>query len=164
MMEAYLCAFVNWEQNDGARLLPITKFAYNNSKNASMYHIFFKLNYSYYLLVSFQNKCDKHSRSSSTKRLAMEWRKLMNVCRQNFLHAQDLKKQAHDKKVKPRSYILGKKVWFNSKHIKTKRNQKLEVKFFGPFQVFHPVGKQIYKLELPTKYGIHDVFHVLLLE
>ena len=52
----------------------------------------------------------------------------------------------------------------NSKYIKTKRNQKLEAKFFGPFQILHPVGKQAYKLDLPTKWKIYDVFHVSLLE
>ena len=52
----------------------------------------------------------------------------------------------------------------NSKFIKTKRNCKLETKFFGPFQVLHPVGKQAYKLELPRNWRIHDVFHVSLLE
>ena len=52
----------------------------------------------------------------------------------------------------------------NSKYIKTKQNRKLEAKFFGPFQVRHPVGKQAYKLELPKKWRIHDVFHVSLLE
>ena len=52
----------------------------------------------------------------------------------------------------------------NSKYIKTKRNQKLEAKFFGPFRVLHPVGKQAYKLELSRKWRIHDVFHVSLLE
>ena len=30
--------------------------------------------------------------------------------------------------------------------------------------MLHPVGKQAYKLELPKKWKIHDVFHVLLLE
>ena len=48
--------------------------------------------------------------------------------------------------------------------MKTKRNRKLKTKFFGPFWVFHPAGKQVYKLELPKKWKIHDVFHVLLLE
>ena len=52
----------------------------------------------------------------------------------------------------------------NSKHLRTKRNRKLEAKFLGPFRVLHLVGKQAYKLELPKKWRIHDVFHVSLLE
>ena len=52
----------------------------------------------------------------------------------------------------------------NSKYIKTKQNQKLEAKFFGPFRVLQPVGKQAYKPKLSKKWRIHDVFHVSLLE
>ena len=37
-------------------------------------------------------------------------------------------------------------------------------KFFGSFQVLHVVGKQAYKLELSTKWKIHNIFHVSLLE
>lgn len=44
MIEVYLLAFINWEQNDWARLLSMAKFIYNNSKNASIGHIPFKLN------------------------------------------------------------------------------------------------------------------------
>ncbi len=88
----------------------------------------------------------------------------MEVCCQNLLHAQELQKRAHDKGVKSHSYPLGEKVWLNSKYIKTKRNKKLESKFFGPFRVLHAVGKQAYKLELPTKWKIHDVFYMSLLE
>ena len=40
----------------------------------------------------------------------------------------------------------------------------METKFFGPFRILHPVGKQVYKLKLPKKWRIHDVFHVSLLE
>ena len=36
--------------------------------------------------------------------------------------------------------------------------------FLGPFRVLHPVGKQVYKLKLPKKQKIHDIFHVSLLE
>ena len=52
----------------------------------------------------------------------------------------------------------------NSKYIKTKQNQKLEAKFFEPFQVLYLVGKQAYKLKLAKKWRIHNVFHVSLLE
>ena len=140
-MEVYLCAFVNLEQNDWARLLPIAEFAYNNFKNASTGHISFKLNCGYHPRVFFEDKCDARSRSSSAKRLPMELRELMNVCCQNLLHAQDFQKRAHDKGVKPRSYAPGEKVWLNSKHIKTKQNRKLEAKFFRPFRVLYPIGK-----------------------
>ena len=90
MIKAYLFTFVNWEQNDWARLLPMAEFAYNNFKNASTGHISFELNYSYYSCIFFEDKCNTRSRFSSAKGLAIELKELMNVCRQNFLHAQDL--------------------------------------------------------------------------
>ena len=43
-MEAYLQAFVNFKQNDWARLLSMAEFIYNNAKNASTGHMLFKLN------------------------------------------------------------------------------------------------------------------------
>ena len=79
-------------------------------------------------------------------------------------HAQELQKRAHNKGVKPRNYAPGDKVWLNSKYIKTKCNRKLEAKFFRLFQVLHPVEKQAYKLELPKRWKMHDVFHISLLE
>ena len=76
----------------------------------------------------------------------------------------NFKTQAHNKGVKLRSYAPNEKIWLNNKYIKTKRNRKLEVKFFGPFRVLHPVGKQAYKLEFSIKWRIYDVFYVLLLK
>ena len=40
----------------------------------------------------------------------------------------------------------------------------MEAKFLGPFWVLHPINKQAYKLKLPKKWRIHDIFHVSLLE
>ena len=140
-VKVYFYAFVNLEQNDRAQLLPMAEFAYNNFKNASMGHMPFKLNCGYHLCVFFQGKYDTRSRSSSEETMAIELRELMNVYCQNLLHAQDFQKRAYDKGIKLRSYIPGEKIWLNSKHIKTKRNKKLETKFFGPFQVLHLVEK-----------------------
>ena len=163
-IEAYFRAFVNFEQNDWARLLPMAEFAYNNAKDASTGHPPFELNYGYHLRVSYEEDVDFCSQSKLADELSAELRELMIVCRKNLHYTQELQKQAHDKGVKPRSYVSGEKVWLNSKYIKTKCNRKLEAKFFGPFRVLHPVGKQAYKLELPKKWRIHDVFHVSLLE
>ncbi len=164
MMEAYLRAFVNWEQNDWARLLPIAEFAYNNVKNASTGHNPFEVNCSYHPRASFKEDVDPRSRSHSANELAKELRELMEVCCQDLLHAQELLKKAHNKGVKSRSNAPSEKVWLNSKYIKTKRNKKLESKFFWPFRVLHIIGKQAYKLELPTKWKIYNIFHVSLLE
>ncbi len=87
IMEAYLRAFVNWEQVDWARLLPIAEFAYNNAKNASTGRTPFKLNCDYHPRVFFEEDVDSCSRSRSANKLAEELRELMEICCQNFLHA-----------------------------------------------------------------------------
>ena len=127
----------------------MVKFDYNNVKYASIRYMTFKLNCRYHPQVSYKEDIDYCSRSRVADELTEKLRNLMVVYRENLQYAQKLQKQAHDKVTKPRSYASSKKVWFNSKYIKIKCNQKLEVKFFGPFQVLHLVGSQAYKLELP---------------
>ncbi len=89
-MEAYLRAFVNWEQDDWARLLPMAEFAYNNAKNTSTGHTPFELNCGYHPKVSFEEDVDPRSRSRSANKLAEKLRELMKVCCQNLHHAQEL--------------------------------------------------------------------------
>ena len=166
MMEVYLQAFVNFEQNDWAQLLPIAEFTYNNAKNASTGFTPFELNCGYHPRVSYEEEeiLDPRSKSRTAEELSSELRELMIVCQQNLHHAQELQKRAHNKGVKPQSYAPGDKVWLSSKHLKTKRNCKLEAKFLGLFRVLHLIGKQAYKLKLPKKQKIHDVFHVSLVK
>ncbi len=86
MMEAYLRAFVNWEQDDWVRLLPMAKFTYNNAKNTSTGHTLFELNCDYHPRVSFKEDVDPRLRSRSTNKLAEELRELIEVCYQKFFH------------------------------------------------------------------------------
>ena len=132
-MEADLQAFVNFEQNDWARLLPMAEFAYNNAKNASTSYTPFELNCGYHPRVSYEENFEPCSKSRTAEELSSKLRELITVCQQNLHHAQKLQKQAHDKSVKPQNYAPGNKVWLSSKHLKIKRNRKLEAKFFGLF-------------------------------
>ena len=163
-MEAYFRVFDNFEQNDWARLLPMAEFAYNNAKNASTGHTPFELNCGCHPWMSYKKDVNPRSQSKSADELLTKLRDLMIVCRENLYHAQKFQKRANDKGVKPRSYVPSKKVWLNSKYIKTKHNRKLETKFFGLFQVLHLIGKQAYKLDLLKIWKIHNVFYVSLLE
>ena len=80
IIEAYLRAFVNFEQNDWVRLLPIAEFAYNNSKNASTCHTLFELNCGYHSWISYEKEVDPRSKSKSAEKLSAELRELMFVC------------------------------------------------------------------------------------
>ena len=111
----------------------MAEFAYNNTKNASTNHTLFELNCSFHPRVSFKDNVDPCFRSCSADKLTKELKELMDIYQQNLFYAQKLQKKAYDKVVKPQSYALGKKIWLNSKYIKTKQNRKLEAKFFGSF-------------------------------
>ena len=142
----------------------MAEFAYKNAKNASTGHTPFELNYSYHFQMLYREEVDSCSKSMSTDKISAELRELMTFYQRNLYHTQKRQKRAYDKGVKSWNYASGKKVWLNSKYIKTKYKRKLEVNFFGPFQVLYSFRKQAYKLELPKNWKIHDIFHVLPLE
>ena len=142
----------------------MAKFAYNNANNVSTGYTPFELNCGYHARVFFEEVTNPCSPLKTADELWAKLRELITVCRENFHHFQELQKQAHNKGVKPKSYVPSDKVWLNSNYIKTKQNQKLETKFFESFQVLHPIGKQAYKLELLKKWRVHNVFYVSLLE
>ena len=83
----YLQAFINFEQNDWARLLPIATFAYNNAKNASTAHTPFELNCGYYPYVFFKKDTNPRSWSKTADELSVELQELMAVCCENLHHA-----------------------------------------------------------------------------
>ena len=91
-IEAYLRAFVNFKQNDWARLLLIAKFAYNNAKNASISHTLFELNCGYHPRILYKEDVDPRSQSKLADKLSVELRELMIVCRENLYHDQKLHK------------------------------------------------------------------------
>ena len=135
-IEAYLWAFVNFEQNNWARFFSMVEFAYNNAKNASIGHMPFELNCRYHPQVFYKEDLDSRSKLKTAKKLSFELWNLIAICQQNLYHAQKFQKQAHNKRVKPWSYAPGNKVWLNSKHLKIKRNCKLEAKFLVFFDYY----------------------------
>ena len=43
---------------------------------------------------------------------------------------------------------------------KSKKDNKLSPKYYGPYKVLQKIGTMAYKLELPTSSQVHPVFHV----
>ena len=72
IMDVYLQAFINFEQNDWVKLLLIAEFAYNNAKNASTNHTPFELNCKYHSQISYEKDIDFRSKFKSTDKLLAE--------------------------------------------------------------------------------------------
>lgn len=85
------------------------------------------------------------------KELADKVTEVMEVYCHKLLYARKLQKKAYNQKVTSCIYAPDKKVWLNSKFLIPKWKRKLGKKLFEPFQIFHIVGKQAYKLVLPIK-------------
>ena len=113
----------------------MAEFAYNNAKNASIGYTLFELNCGFYPRVSYEKDVHPSLKSKIANQLATELYTLIFVYRENLQHAQELQKCYYDNHAKPRSYAPDDKIWLNSEYIKTKRNCKLQFKFFGPFRV-----------------------------
>jgi hypothetical protein len=62
-------------------------------------------------------------------------------------------------------YQSGDLVMLNARNIRTKRpTRKLAPKLYGPFKILDKIGSRSYKLELQSRWRIHNVFHASLLE
>ena len=57
----------------------------------------------------------------------------------------------------------GQKVWLEAKNLKLPYHKKITTKREGPFVIQEVKGPVTYRLKLPEKWLIHDVFHATLL-
>ncbi len=64
----------------------MAEFAYNNAKNASTGHTFFKLNYGYHPHAFYKENLDPHSQSKSAEELVNQLRDLITICKENFYY------------------------------------------------------------------------------
>lgn len=97
----------------------MSECAYNSTKNINTGYMSFELHYIYYPHVFFENKLDSYLKSCSPNELAKELRKVIFIYQQNLFLASELKKRAQDESRKFYNFVLGKKIWLNSKYIKT---------------------------------------------
>ena len=100
----------------------------------------------------YQENCDAGSKSWFADENASALRDLMKELKLNLTESQELQVLYYNKLVKQRIYRLGYSTWLSDKHIKSKKNLKLEHKYHGLFEKLKTVGKQTDKLKLPAKW------------
>ena len=73
-------------------------------------------------------------------------------------------KSIADKRCRDVVFSTGAWVLLSTRHLKPVGSAKLNRHFLGPFNVFERIGQNAYRLDLPSTWTIHPVFHVSLLK
>jgi hypothetical protein len=156
-LEQYLRFWVNERQDDWAQYLPLAKFAHNNWTNESTHESPFQV------LMGYHPRADWTGMRSAIPRVTTHLEQYNEAQRK----AQEPMQRAQQSWVRHRDtpkYQVGDQVWLEGHHLCTNQpTVKLAPKHHGPFKVVQVMSPVNYRLELPTQWSIHDVFHTDLL-
>ena len=156
-LEQYLRFWVNERQNDWAKYLPIAEFAHNNWASETTRESPFQV------LMGYHPRADWTDAPTTIPRVSTRLEQL-RAARDK---AQELMRRAQRSWVKNKDtprYQVGDQVWLEGRHLRTHQpTTKLAPKRHGPFKVVQVMSPVNYRLQLPTQWSIHDVFHTDLL-
>ena len=151
-------------------LLPFVEFAMNNAKNASTGETPFMLNSGKHPRNPITNQLPprppgSHAVLPSIETIFQNRDAVLLRVRRLLQSAQDRQKSYADRDRRPHSFTAGQQVLLSTTNFSfnDKGRRKLFPKFVGPFLIDSMVGPNAAKLQLPTDYSIHNVFHVSLL-
>jgi hypothetical protein len=161
VLEAYLREYCSYEQDDWMELLPLAKYAYNNSFSTATGLSPFYANYGYHPRTNWPTAEAPRNPGSE---LYTHW---LHAVHQQAIERLEktrerMAKHWNASKREGPKLVEGDYVMLDGRHIKTKRAcKKLDAKLYGPFRILS-VGKRSVKLELPPRWRIHPTFHISL--
>ena len=165
ILEQYLRAYCNYQQDNWADLLAFAEFAYNNTVSATTRVTPFFANYGYHPRFEVSS-IDPPASDPLLVDYAATLKDLEAFLRAEMTWAQaSMADQANKHLSAPPVFKEGDLVWLLRKNIRTQRpSSKLDSKKLGPFPVSKKISSHAYRLALPPSMRIHPVFHVSLLE
>jgi len=72
----------------------------------------------------------------------------------------NMKKQFNKKRRNPQGLKVGNNMWLENKNIQLNQpSKKLDNKRYEPFRISKDIGLEVFQLELPEGWAIHNVFN-----
>src|SRR5690606_27026020 len=168
ILEQYLRAYVNYQQDNWNDFLALAEFMYNNTISAGIGNISpFFANYGYAPRFDYELIEGEKPMRKDIIDIQKKLNQLEEYLKTEMRNAQAMQAEYADRKRAPPPKIeVGDYVWLLRRNIKTNRpSGKLDFKKIGKFKVLERIGTHAYKLELPPSMKrLHPVFHISLLE
>ena len=159
-LETYLRMFIGHRQDDWVDYLHTAQFAWNNHYHASIGTTPF-----FASRIRHPQMTDVPPNTKDL-RTRQDHRKATNELIAHMIDkAQQAQKRAYDRWKNDTPQLQpGDRVWLETTHLSTDRpSPKLDWKRIGPLSISERLGPLTYRLNLPSSYKIHNVFHVSLL-
>lgn len=162
-IEQYLRLFVNYHQTDWSEWLATAEFSYNDKVQVSTGYSPFFLNFGQHPRKGFEPR--GWAKTESAENFAKRLQNVRDDANSALVKAAATMKHFYDRhRQEACEYKPGDRVWLEATHIRSARPaKKLDNRRFGPFKVLAKVGQRAYRLQLPTSWRIHPVFHTSLL-
>ncbi|KAI5438609.1 hypothetical protein KIW84_024371, partial [Lathyrus oleraceus] len=163
-LEMYLRCFTSQNPKAWSKLLPWAELWYNTAFHTSIGMCPFRAVYGRDppMLIKYDSS---PLDPPSLQTLLQERDKVLALLKENLSKAQQTMKKFADSKRRVLEFQVGDHVLvklqpYRQYSIALQRNQKLGLRYFGPFQIIAKIGPVAYKLLLPPTAKIHPVFHV----
>nr|AAG24792.1 pol protein [Colletotrichum gloeosporioides] len=164
ILETYLRAYVNYDQDNWVVLLPIAQFAYNSAVGESTKESPFYLNYGFEPTAYGEPRAGPEAVKAvasvkQIKDIQANARRELEFVRKRMTHF------SNQRRIEGPTLREGDSAYLIRRNIKTKRpSDKLDYKKLGPFKILKQISPVNFKLDLPETMKCHPVFHISLLE
>jgi hypothetical protein len=158
-LEQYLRLYCSTKQNSWHTWLPLVQYTKNSWPSATTKKAPFNL------LIGYTPSVHQPTRTTDILTLNQQ---LFSI-KEARQAAQEVQHKVQETwiKDKPRfkPFGIGESVWLEGTNLKLPANltSKLSLRQYGPFKVVAIISPIAYKIELPSHWKIHDIFHASLL-